>query len=162
MDLEPCTDIDLINRVVNDPTVRPMLGGGTEYFDMKQAFDLMPGSVALMNETGGFVFYRIMDGLFSIHCMFLPEGRGAKAVRAAMQAVSWMFENAEARAICTEIPVCNPSAMWLARRTGFQNVGRREGSYMAPDGSIHDMNEFLLTKPQWEAGRNKGVASCLQ
>ena len=155
MDLAPCTDVALLNRVANHPSVRPYLGLGAEPMDTQWILD-MPGTVALMSDVGGFIFLQHAPGLYSVHSLFLPEGRGGKAVKAAMDAVKWLFENRDARAITTEVPTNNPAAKWLALRVGFFECQRRAGDWIAPDGSQHDVVDYVLTRPNWEARQAKG------
>lgn len=154
MDLSPCTDAVVLNRVANHPAVRPYLGLGSEPMDTQWILDL-PGTVCLMGDLGGFIFLQVGEGVYSVHSLFLPEGRGGKAVRAAMDAVAHVFTHENARVITTEVPVNNPAAKWLALRCGFVEFQRRAGDWIAPDGSQHDMIDYILTRPNWEARQAK-------
>jgi RimJ/RimL family protein N-acetyltransferase len=155
MDISPCTDVAFLNRVANDKSVRPYLGLGDGYMDTQWVLDV-PGTIFLANEYGGFLLLQTRPGLYSIHSLFLPEGRGAKAVRAALDAVAWVFQNTDAKAITTEVPAPNLAAKWLALRCGFTEISKRPQSWIAPNGEVSDMTDYLLTKPRWEERSAKG------
>jgi hypothetical protein len=152
MDLAICTVASDLNRVMNAPTVRPRLGLGTAPVDAQAILDL-PGTIALMGAHGGFVFLYHGAGVYSVHSLFLPEGRGAAAVRAGIGALEWMWANTSAKIITTEAPDDNPAAKWLARRVGFRPIGRRVGAWTAPDGSMWDITDYEMTNPGHDGPR---------
>lgn len=153
--LERSTDAAFVNRIANDPSVRPWLGLGVEPVDLAPVIQ-DPAVYALMGEHGGLVFLPVLDGVYSVHSLFLPAGRGASAVRAALEAVDWLFANSNAAVITTEVPVNNSAAGWLARRCGFIRVERRPGAWIAADGNAYDIDDYILTRPRWSERQSRG------
>jgi hypothetical protein len=153
--LERSTDAAHLNRIANDPSVRPYLGLGVGDVDLAPVLQ-NPSVYALTNEHGGLVFLPVLSGLYSVHTLFLPSGRGAKAVRAALEAVDWLFSNTDAKAVTTEVPATNAPAGWLARRCGFQKTGRREDAWMTPGGDLCAIDDYVLTRPLWTERNSRG------
>jgi hypothetical protein len=138
-------DAAFLNRVVNDETVRPFVGGEGD-LDLTPAL-ANPANVALVNEHGGFLFEFHDPGRYEGHTMFLPSGRGAAAFGAAADAFRYLFTRTEAVEIVTKVPGSNRGADLMARRLGFQSMFERQGAW--PDGS--KIEYWGLSLDRWRA-----------
>lgn len=118
MSLRRTFDATFLNQVVNDPRVRPWLGG-----DRKSRLDLQPaidaGAIALINRDGGFLFVPKGDGVFEVHTQFLPSVKG-KAVRFAREAARYMFKQVGAEKLVTDVPEDNQAALADALGAGWE------------------------------------------
>lgn len=117
-------DAGHLNAVVNHPSVRPFVMGEGE-LDLTQAL-ADPGNYAWQTEHGGFVLMRHSPGVYEVHSMFLPEGRGASALKAARDMLRQMFAATDCREVLTKIPNGNKGADGLARATGFREWFKSE------------------------------------
>jgi len=138
-------DARFLNRVANDPVVRPWLGG-------EGAIDLTgaladPKNIALVGEFGGFVFLWDEATRYELHTLFLSEGRGAGVLPAAEEAFRFLFTATDCLEIVTKIPEGNRAADLMARRAGFTPTFAREAAW--PDGSR--VVYFTLTLDAWRA-----------
>jgi hypothetical protein len=82
----------LINGIVNDPSIRPHIGG-----DVMQPLDLTAfidnqDNVALVGEHGALLWNWTAPNCFEVHTGILKEGRGAWAAAFAKAGVQWMRE----------------------------------------------------------------------
>lgn len=84
--LERSYDTAFINKVVNDPAVRPYVGSGVDGDIDTQILVDNPDNWFLMGEHGGFLLNATAPGVREIHTFILPEGRGkwANDARTAM------------------------------------------------------------------------------
>lgn len=136
-------DASFLNRVANDPDVRPLVGGeGVIDLTAKLA---NASNVALHDHVGGFLFEKIDGGLYELHTMFLPEGRGRHVLEAAQFAARYMFAQTDALELITKLPVTNRRADFMVRRCGFRKLYERKGAWA--DGS--DVRFFGLDLDSW-------------
>jgi hypothetical protein len=115
-------DVPVVADLLNDPVIRPSIGGEG---------DLDPtGLIAdrrnkwLFDERGGAVFVWRGPGIFEGHSFFRVRGREALYLGKAMLGV--MFDNYEARMIWGATPLSNRPARWFNRQLGFQSLGEIE------------------------------------
>lgn len=139
---------NVINLVLNDPSVRPHVGGvGT--------LDLGPllvdeRNVLLMEgEVGGVFFHWQEPGVYEAHTQYLPEGRGARAFEATREAVDWLFSHTDAMELYSKAPGYNTAANTLARALGARVAFRREGAWLMGDGSADAVNYWALPHASW-------------
>lgn len=142
-------DPALMNRVINDPSVRPWVGGGDTELDITP-WTSNPANVILVNEHGGFCGIKMEPGVYELHTNILPEGRGAKAVYAAREACHYLFTKTDAQEIVTKVPAFNKAAERFARTFGYTERFRRANAMMGPDG-LSDITFFAYTIDQWVA-----------
>lgn len=91
--LRRCFDADTINALVNDPSIRPHIGGdGESPLDLSAAVADRQ-NVFLMGEHGGFAFTWSAPRTYEVHTFILPEGRGPAALELALTARGWMAEH---------------------------------------------------------------------
>lgn len=142
--LNPAT----INRAANLPDVRPWLG-----VPQMGDLDFAPlvgdaANVTLANDHGGFICHRIGEGLYEVHSVFAPEGRGRLRAETA-RGQAFLFTATDCVRIVTKVPACNPRAAALARLSGFAEAFSRPDSWDAPDGSRCAVSFQELTLEAW-------------
>lgn len=117
--LERTFNAERFDAVMRHPSVFPQVSLGMS--ELPSASDLVANisNVCLMNEHGGFLFRQFSPGQFDVHTIFLPEGRGRKALHAALEAKRIMFEDFHAHRLVTFVPFGNEPAKRLAEAVGF-------------------------------------------
>lgn len=139
----------LVNKIVNDPSVLPWVCGPVEGpLDLTEAIE-SGNYIALFGEYGGFLFWKVSDGIYDAHSAVLPEGRGKWALRAAHQALSWMFGEGAAAEIMMTVPKGNLAVRTLVRVLKAKPLGKIENGWWL-DGKSVDADVFSLTKADWE------------
>ncbi len=119
--IERTTDPQFLNRVLNDPSVRPWVADVADgVLDMTPAIAKQE-NVCLAGEHGVFFCYNYGGGLFEVHSAVLASGRGAWAKAAAKQVVEYMFTATECIEILTRVPQGHIGAKALAETTGFRH-----------------------------------------
>lgn len=120
----------LLNRVANDPAVRPWLSCEEMGVPADAPIDLSEAirdlsNVALVTNGGGFLLHARGGGDYEVHSMFLPEARSGTV--AAMRAgMDYMFTRTDCQKLITKVPDDNKAAANLAAAGGFKPVFRRE------------------------------------
>ncbi len=146
-------DVAFLNAVANDPTVRPHIGGeGPVDLTDKLA---NPANIALQNARGGFLFEKIDVGLYELHTMFLPVGRGRHVIEAAAEAARYMFTTTDAVELITKLPATNRRADFMVRRCGFRKLYERRGAW--DDGA--DLYFFGLGLEDWRQTDDRALAA---
>jgi hypothetical protein len=125
-------DAARLNAVANHPEVRPWLGGrGPLSLD---ALAADPGNYALEAEHGGWVFVRHEPGVYELHTLFLPAGRGRACLAAWREAERFMWTATDAREIVTRVPAHNAGAFMAARICGFRERFTRAAAFVTDAG----------------------------
>lgn len=137
-----------VNRILNDPTVRPGLGGEGP-LDATQLLNL-PTTIALFNDLGGFIATPLDADLYEIHTSFLPGGRSENLVPTTLEALRWLFTRTPAMQIVTKCPADNPGALGLARAIGGTQLFTRESAWPRPDGSFGEVTYMGLGFDGWK------------
>ena len=112
-------DAAFLNRVANDPAVRPWLGGDG-MLDVAPRI-ANPLNLAGVSDDGGFLAQSLGDGRYEIHSLFLPT-RSIGAVRAMRDGLDYLFATTDATELLTKVPDDNPAADGLAQLAGFSRV----------------------------------------
>jgi hypothetical protein len=113
--IERSFNADAINRVINDPTIKPWVAGGIEG-DLDVAPVLAdPRNVALFGQHGGIIFTWVQPCVYEAHTQVLPAGRGPWALEMAHAALSWLFSGTDALEVLTRVPHGNRAARGLAQ-----------------------------------------------
>lgn len=147
-DLSPFRANDLINH----PSIYPWVCG-----PMMGPLDIAPAIltgnyVALLGEHGGFLFYHISEKIYDAHSAVLPSGRGKWALRAAKDALWWMFEREKAREIMMTVPQGNIAVRALVKIVKAKFRGRLEDGWFR-DGEPIPADIYSLIKEDWESCR---------
>jgi hypothetical protein len=132
MTLERTFDASRLDAVINHPSVKPYVSLGVD--DLPSCAPLIQdtANVCLMNEHGGFVFRQFAPDQYDVHTVFLPSGRGRRALDAALEAKRIMFGEYHARRLITFVPHDNEPARKLAQSAGF--VYDRDAQCMGIEG----------------------------
>lgn len=112
-------DAETIARIINDPSIRPHIGG-EGYLD-PSALLADPDTVCLFDEGGGQLFHWKGPGTFEAHSFYLV--RGKEALERGREAIRRMFRDYGARKIWRATPLKNRPARWFNRQLGFQSKG---------------------------------------
>lgn len=120
-------DAVFLNRVANHPEVRPWLGlpeaGPLDF----QPFLDDPSNIGIEADGGGWILASKGLGIYEIHSLFLPEGRGASFFRNAREMLRYVFTRTDCVEIWTQCPDDNLAARMAALKNGFREIARREG-----------------------------------
>lgn len=127
---------DRINQIANDPSVRPWMGGEGE-LDLSAAVGDSANITFLSNEdNGAYLCHKTGDGVYEVHSMFLPSGRGGYAVDCMREALRFMFCATDCVELRTRIPDNNEMAKGIGKVAGFQEIFRRDNYWPSPEGLI--------------------------
>lgn len=139
-------DATFLNTVANDPSVRPLLGA-TGLIDLS-ADVANTNNVVLVWTEGGFFAQKFEVGLYECHTLFLPGGRGEKALAYAVEALRYMFTRTDCLEIVTRVPSKNKAADLFARSMGFVRKFVRKAAWPTDDG-FDDVTYYGLTLDVW-------------
>lgn len=121
-------DGTFLTQVANRPDIRPMIGPGTEPVDLRP-IAANPEHYVIEADHGGWLLEAKGPGVYEIHSLFLPEGRGAVFFRNAREMLRYMFARTDCTEIWTKCPDDNPGARMAALKCGFKEVFRRENCW---------------------------------
>jgi hypothetical protein len=119
--LATAEDIEAVNRIINDPSVRPTIGG-EGYLDSSALITDRRNRI-IFDERGGACFAWRGPGIFEGHSFFLVRGR--EALSAGREAISLL----DYRMIWGLTPTKNGNAdwfrsvRWFNRQLGFKSHG---------------------------------------
>lgn len=150
-------DAAFLNRVANDPDVRPWIGGDG-LLDLTGIIS-DANNFALQADHGGWVFVRHDAGTYELHTLFTPAGRGAACLSAWKEAVHYMFVATDAREIVTRVPENNRGADFAARRCGFRERFARPNAFKDADGRLFDVSFRALTVDDWAFNDPEALAA---
>jgi hypothetical protein len=140
-------DARRLNAVANHPDVRPWIGGEGE-LDLT-AIVSNTANFALEAEHGGWIFVRHEPGIYELHTLFLPEGRGRACLRAWREAERFMFAATDAREIVTRVPANNFGAGAAALICGFRQRFTRKHAFRTQDLEWVDVSYQALAIDAW-------------
>lgn len=144
------TDAAFLNKVANSPEVRPYVGPGDNELDLTSLI-ANPANIALETESGGWVLINLMSGVYELHTLFLPSGRGAGYFAAAHEALRWMFTRTDCLEILTRCPHDNPAARMAAVKVGFREWFHRDAVWQSGLGEPCGVSYQALTLDGWIA-----------
>lgn len=138
-----------LNKVANDPDVRPWLLGEGELDLGPLLAD--PANYGLQCEAGGFVLTGLGSGAYEVHSVFLP-GMGTKPVKAMREAQEWMFTRTDCCSIVSKVPADNKRAKGFAIIGGLRTLFERDIEGM---GKIEFVELSLMRWAMDNAGLEK-------
>lgn len=147
-------DSEVANRIIHHPEVYPDMCD--DYADPAHTqlgrYLLMEENLYLLhpNDNTVFCFAPRTLVLFEVHTMIEPEGRGHQAVKAARDALHWIFTNTTCEKVITYVPFFNRKARVFARKVGLVDEGVCTKSFKK-DGELID---------QWVLAIEKEALSC--
>ena len=112
-----------LNRVVNEPLVRPFVFCDKQE-DKNPELDLSilignPLNVTLVSEYGGFIFHKYEPGIYEVHTQFLPTSPPGHALEAAKEARKYIFSKTDAVEVYTRVSESNPRAKKFTESVGW-------------------------------------------
>jgi hypothetical protein len=117
-------DAERINTLANDPAVRPFVGGdGESRIDLTEAV-ANRDNVFLDGEHGAFALSWSAPGVYEVHTLILPEGRGQWAAEFASEMLAYMTREG-ATMLWTRVPKLMPHVGFFARRAGMREAGEQ-------------------------------------
>lgn len=120
--LSRCYDVGLVNRIVNDPSVRPHVGA-PELGDIDLAPVMeRPEHWFLIGEHGGFLLSWSAPGVYEVHTFILPEGRGRWGAEARTEMLRYARQHGADR-LWTKIAEDARHVERFARQGGMQPTG---------------------------------------
>jgi hypothetical protein len=120
MILQRTHDVDAVNALVNDPAIRPFVGG-EGYVDLSEPAGRQE-HLFLMGEHGGFALIWSAPGAFEVHTFILASGRGAWARSAALDGIN-QAKAKGARMLWTRVPRNLPHVVAFATEMGMKATG---------------------------------------
>ncbi len=139
-------DATLLNRVMNDPSVRPHIVADDGDIDVTSVVE-NPENFALVTEFGGFLLIKHEPGIYEVHTQFLPEGRGRHAVEAMREGFRYMFTHTDCLEIVTKVCEDNVAAYSFAKLAGFRQRFARDNAW---NGKM--MSYRAVTIDEWTMG----------
>ena len=121
-------DGTFLTEIANRPDIRPMIGPGDGFVDLRPVAS-NPEHYVIEADHGGWILEAKGPGVYEIHSLFLPEGRGASFFKAARDMLRYMFTRTDCTEIWTRCPDDNPGARMAALKNGFREVFRRENCW---------------------------------
>lgn len=112
-------DAGLVNTVLNDPAIRPALGGEGALDATALLADRR--NVCLMTAEGGAMFAWRGPGVFEVHVFLTVKGRAAIDLICGMLAE--MAKEYGMRHMWTLVPWESRNVRWFARACGMRSLG---------------------------------------
>ncbi|MFK3647910.1 hypothetical protein ACI2IY_05660 [Lysobacter enzymogenes] len=138
---------DFLESVANDPRVFPAVScAGMERVDLAPVWG---DCIGLEFDTGGWLFHRLRPAYYEVHTLFLPRSRYVREM--ALAAAHYMFTGTDAMELVTKVPVDLPSALALAKASGFTERFTRKGAWIRDSGAV-DVVYLGLTLDEWARG----------
>lgn len=104
--------------------------GGVEPLDLTQTI-ANPENFAFLTaeQKGGYIYHKQAPGLYEVHTLSLPEGRGRQMLETRSASLREMFTKTDAVEIITKVPDGNKGADIWASHSGFHEVWRRDSAF---------------------------------
>lgn len=116
-------DAPALATIINDPTIRPHIGGGEGFLDPSALLEDC-NTVCLFDEGGGQLFQWRGPGIYEAHSFYLVRGRAA--LDRGAEAIRRMFADHGAEMVWRATPLSNRAARWFNRKLGFRSRGEIE------------------------------------
>ncbi len=150
--LQRCSmgDLEFVNRVINNPKIRPYVSDDGVVGPMDASF-MLTGDKYFVFRYG--YYGLIIFGPFNFitkqfHIFILPEYQGGKfpyQYRCGIDAINWMFSNTD----CKKIVGLTIHDFKSLHKTGLHREGLLTKSHMK-DGKLYDLYIFGASKDTWE------------
>lgn len=134
-------DPTFLNSIANHPDVLPWLGAPDGPVDVSPLVEAIQ-NIAIEGPAGGWILVHLEPGVYELHTMFLPEGRGKSYLAASKEALRYVFVHTDATEILTKCPDTNGAARMAAATAGFRERFRRDGVWT--DGSGVSYQGFTI------------------
>lgn len=112
-------DANHLNYICNLPEVRPEVANGDHYLDCTPQVK-NERNILLMGEHGGCLFLYAQPGIYEVHTVVAPSGRGKWTHQMVSECARWMFTRTPAFEIATRIPEGHIGAKAAAQGVGMR------------------------------------------
>lgn len=117
MTIERTFSAERINAIANHPAILPWVSPNA---DSDRGLDLTAAiadtaNIVLDGEHGAMMFAFLQSGLYEVHTMIRPEGRGQWGLSFVRDCLKWMFCQTGAVELMTRVPKGNLAAKALVR-----------------------------------------------
>ncbi len=117
-------DAEWFNTLINDPDIRPFVGG-----DIGEPVDITAAVEAGRNvfwrgEHGGFVMSWCAPGVYEVHTLIRADGRGEWALSAAKEVLARMASEFGAEKVWTRVEPKHRHTRLFTRAAGMTEAGR--------------------------------------
>jgi hypothetical protein len=143
------TNPERINRIIDHPEVhRWVKGVDAGRLDNALAADAL---IALFGKFGGFLFWRVSPTLYEAQAAILPDGRGRWALRAAKQALRYIFEQEGGLEVMAAAPKGDATGRAFIRAVSrkAKYVGDVANCWVTADGQFIASEIFSITQKDW-------------
>lgn len=114
-----------INRIFNDPTVKPFIMNDDRYLDLsKLVADTRVHAIIGDPAWGAYIVWPVVPSVYEFHVGVLQSGRGDWAMDFSVSAIEYMFCGTDALELITRIPQGALQTMSLARAFGLKERWR--------------------------------------
>lgn len=115
-------DGDKLNAIINNPKVRPDIGGdGESYLDLS-GIVADEKNILLLGKAGGFLCTWCAPDTYEVHTFIMPEGRGPDAFALANEGRDWMEANG-ATHLWTRVNQDHRHTRLFTLKAGFRPCG---------------------------------------
>ena len=143
--LTPEKDAIKINRLINDPSIKPYVCGQiTGVLDVTILVN-NPKNIFFCGEHGGCAFIWMEDEQYELHSFVLPEVRGRWTRDNFKLCRDWIWANTAAKRIVTLCPQNNRMAIGAARVAGFTKYATERDAWLF-QGQKYDIDAYVLHK----------------
>lgn len=142
------TDAVFLNRVLNDPAVRPWVANDEDGVLDMTSLVAAPGNVTLVGEHGGVMFLRYQPGIYEAHTQVLPSGRGAWTREMTEACAHHMFTRTDAYEITTRVPAGHVAARAATEAQGLKFEFTRPGGCRFRNKTV-DSHLFSMRLQDW-------------
>ena len=144
---------DQVNLILNDPSVRPHIGGdGESYSDATKFVESEECLVFLCSDENGigacFIVYPHTPHLYECHTQALPHFRGKRCLEAAKVCIDTIFGETDCIKLFGRTPTENKAANFFNRKLGFELEGCLTSSAINR-GKVIDENIYGLRSEAW-------------
>lgn len=139
----------VINRIVNNPEVRPFIGvPEMGEVDMSTLVG-NPRNCNLIGEHGGMLAVQHLNGIYEIHTHVLKSGRGAWAIGMVKAALHHLFTRENAVEVLTKVPKGNIAARAMVRVFGGTYEATIPAGWNSATGEPIDADVYARTIQEW-------------
>lgn len=141
-------DAKNINKVLNEPRVRPWVADASEGVIDISAKVAIKENVLLMGQYGGVMFDWYGGGIYEFHTQLLPEGRGEWARKFFTDCAHFMFTRTDCCEALTRVPEGHIAAKAGALGLGMKFEFTRENECKFR-GKLGDVSIYSYTIYDW-------------
>lgn len=137
-----------LNRIANHPDVAPWVRGALPGELDFASVIRDPRNILLMSQHGGMIFTHMTPGIYEVHTLVLPEGRGDWTLNMVRACLHWMFTRTDMMELVTRCPKGNLAASSLARAAGCSKAYVTPPTWPLRDNLV-PCTVYSMTIQQW-------------